>query len=50
MYQSIMCPKNSQTDDRDLSPDEYIHYIQEYGKECVKIEPELYKQFIQIIP
>ena len=43
----MMRPKDSEPDDRDLSPDEYIHYIQEHGKECDRIEPELNKQFIQ---
>ena len=47
MYQSLMRPKDSEPDDRDLRPDEYIHYIQEHGKECDRIEPELNKQFIQ---
>ena len=47
MYQSMMRPKDSEPDDRDLRPDEYIHYIQEHGKECDRIEPELNKQFIQ---
>ena len=43
----MMRPKDSEPDDRDLRPDEYIHYIQEHGKECDRIEPELNKQFIQ---
>ena len=47
MYQSMMRPKDSEPDDRDLRPDEYIHYIQEHGKECDRIEPELNKQFMQ---
>ena len=47
MYQSLMRPKDSQPDDRDLSPDQYIHYIQEHGKECDRIEPELNRQFLE---
>ena len=43
----MMRPKDSEPDDRDLRPDEYIHYIQEHGKECDRIEPELNKQFMQ---
>ena len=39
-------PKDSEPDDRDLTPNEYIHYIQEHGKECDRIEPELNKIFL----
>ena len=42
-----MRPKDSEPDDRDLNPNQYIHYIQEHGKECDRIEPELNKQFMQ---
>ena len=31
MYEYMRRPKDSEPDDRDLTPNEYIHYIQEHG-------------------